>query len=319
MSLRCAKMQVGTDFDTPDQTRVCTGDDPEGPFYPGWIPLPPMSTALAYFYCDEGFVIAADGRDVLVSAQGREIASETAQKIVPVRGPDREAAFSFTGRTTLYDPADEHRAFDFPREFHRAAREMQSESASNGAAFLSGACALVQARLDAVIKSVGIGKLPSRRGRGDASKHDFLTIHLDGYFSERPVRVGANFYHVKQKVAWDTMAPHTLDCPKRSWTRLLGSYTIGGMLFDTEDERLARYRTDACRKVAKCYTDSSVSITLDDAIEAGRSFIAACSDDDLRALDAENGHGIGGHIHIAAITPKDGFRWIVPPVAAAEF
>jgi hypothetical protein len=301
-------MQVRTNRESQEQGFSYIGDDPEGPIYPGWVPYIPMSTALAYFFCDEGFVIAADGRNTLVSAKGREIVSEQAQKIFPVHGIEREAAFSFTGRTTLFDPADDHKVFDFPLEFSRATRDVQSEI-MNVKPFVSAVCSLVQERLDLTIQGAGIGKLPSRRDRGNPSEHNIITIHLDGYFSGYPVRVGAHFYHVQQKISWDTNAEHTLEGINRYWTRLFGSDKIASLLLHTEDTRLSGYRTEACRRVAACCADSSINMTLQNAIEAGRNFIAACSDDSLREIDPENCRGIGGHIHIATITPKAGFQW----------
>ena len=269
-----------------------------------------MSTALAYFFCDEGFVVAADGRDILVSANGCQIASDQAQKIFPVQGVDREAAFSFTGRTTLFDSADQDEVFDFPREFSMAAQNTRLDAMRDAGTFLSTVCPLVRERLESVVRGGGIGRLPSRSDRANPSEHNIVTIHLDGYFSGYPARMAAHFYHVQQQISWDTNADHTLEGLGRYWARLLGSSKIRRLLFDTEDARLSRYRTEACRKAAACYRDPSISMALQEAIDAGQHFIAACSDDSIRELDPENCRGIGGRIHIATITPKDGFQWV---------
>lgn len=305
-------MQIPSNLETESEwIATYIDDDPEGPIYPGWVPYTSMSTALAYLFTEEGFVIAADGRNTLISKKGREVDSNKAQKIFPIHSTDRQAALSFTGRTTLYDQADDHKVFDFPLEFNRAAREVQPEITKSAEEFLSRLCSLVQERLESAVQNIGIGILPSRRGRGDPSEHNIIAIHLDGYFVGRPARASANFYHIQQKLAWDMdFVQHTLRCPKRYWTRLLGSDKIVSLLFNTEDARLLRYRTEPCRRVAAIWRDSSLTITLQDAIEVGRNYIAACSDESLIEIDPENCQGIGGHIHIATITQQGGFAWV---------
>jgi hypothetical protein len=274
-----------------------------------------MATALAYLFSDNGFVIAADGRDTLVSAEGREVASDHAQKIFPIRGIDREAAFSFTGRTTFYDQAEERIAFDFISQFVDAANRMQSETVMNAGDFLSRVCSAVRDKLEFAKRSAaGISKFPSPRNRLNPSEHTIIDIHIDGYFSSYPARVGATFYHINQKVAWDLNSPHTLNSPKIYWNVLDGSALIGTLLFDTDDVRLAQYRTEACCRVAAHFRDPNIGITLADGIEAARNYIAACSDPAIREIDPENCQRIGGHIHIATITLQDGFRWAIAPM-----
>jgi hypothetical protein len=269
-----------------------------------------MSTALVYFFTDEGFVIAADGFNTLVSREGRQVTSDRAQKIFPVRGIEREAALSFTGRTTLYDQTESYVAFDFPSAFVSAAHEIRFEPVENVSAFLSELCLIVLERLELTRLRVGLSKYPSPPNRLNPAEHTIISIHLDGYCSGYPVRAGATVYHINQEVAWDANSLHSLNCPKRYWSVLHGSDSIGALLFDTSDARLAQYRTEACRRVAANYKDSNIGITLQDAIEAARNYIAACSDPAIREIDIENCRGIGGRIHIATITPKDGFQWV---------
>ena len=51
--------------------------------------------------------------------------------------------------------------------------------------------------------------------------------------------------------------------------------------------------------------------TLRTATEFAEAVIASQSDDFAHQVDPDSTR-IGGHIHIAAVTP-DGFRWIIPP------
>jgi hypothetical protein len=61
---------------------------------------------------------------------------------------------------------------------------------------------------------------------------------------------------------------------------------------------------EACGRVAAQYRNPDSPVTLQDAIDAARSYIAACSDPIAVEIDKANCQGIGGHLHMAAITPK---------------
>ena len=54
--------------------------------------------------------------------------------------------------------------------------------------------------------------------------------------------------------------------------------------------------------------------SLDDAKDFLTGYIAACSSDIARELDYESWKYIGGHTHVAKITPKNGFEWMIPPL-----
>ena len=74
---------------------------------------------------------------------------------------------------------------------------------------------------------------------------------------------------------------------------------------DESDPRLAAYRTP------KVFGDK---MTLEQAIISSRSYIQAHSSAEAQLIDPECRRS-GGHIHIAKITPTDGFQWIVEPLA----
>ena len=55
------------------------------------------------------------------------------------------------------------------------------------------------------------------------------------------------------------------------------------------------------------------NVTLSEVADIARKYILACSDPASMKLDNKHCAGIGGHIHMAKITPEEGFEWIVPP------
>ena len=84
---------------------------------------------------------------------------------------------------------------------------------------------------------------------------------------------------------------------------------IASVLLDSEDPRLEKYRTDACRSIANRFKHPDTAIGLQDAIEAARNFIGACSDPIAKEIEGVTYQRIGGEIQIATVTPKNGFQW----------
>jgi len=273
-----------------------------------------MATALAYFVLDEGFVLAADGLNTLVSGKDRRESSRKVQKIFPIGNQGSQVvACSFMGRISLYKNVyDDLPAFDFTSAFVQAANEIPPESLQGASDLLSRACPVLQRRLKYLKQTGGIAKYPGRRNMMNPQHHRIVTINIDGYFLGHPDRAGVEFYHVDQEVKWDTNS-HTLNRPKREWTVLHGSQLVSNLLFNTDDARLAQYRTESCNKVAAAFNDPRIEITMKDAINAGRNFIQACSSKIARdEIDPENCRGIGGEPQIAIIA-KEGFQWVTRP------
>jgi hypothetical protein len=286
------------------------GDDPvPEAYYPGWSPFSPMSTALVYFLCREGFVIAADGRNTLVSSKERVVTSDEAQKIFPLSGVGMELAMTFRGRTTLYDPSDEYIAFNFPIEFVNAAKAIGSVPFADGNTLLSNLCGLVSGKVRTAQDQIGFSPLPTRR---KSESYPFLAVWVDGYIEGVPYRGGITFSHVDQRIGWAIDPEHSLIRPSRYWSAFYGSDTIGGLLFDSKDQRLSPYRTAGVERIADEVRKLQPTLAMEDAIEAALNYVRACSDPDLRQIDPDNCGGIGGHIHIATITPNDGFQWHIP-------
>jgi len=66
------------------------------------------------------------------------------------------------------------------------------------------------------------------------------------------------------------------------------------------DERFAKYRRD---------WDG----TLQGAVEISKDYISAFSGPEALEIDPESSSGVGGHVHIATITPEGGFHWVIRP------
>lgn len=79
--------------------------------------------------------------------------------------------------------------------------------------------------------------------------------------------------------------------------KISGSEVVADLLFQTTDPRFSVYRVNA------------PTYTLAKATDIARNYILACCDPVALQIDP-NCADIGGHIHMAIITPAEGFRWI---------
>jgi|CZKX01.1.fsa_nt_gi hypothetical protein len=308
-------MQVALEHETQERFVPYVDDHPDGPILIGPLCIS-MPTALAHIFSDGGFVIAADGLSTVKRADGPKVECKHAKKIFHLPGIDREVACAFVGIATLSNDAGEP-AFDFTAEFVKAAQTVRSRLTRDANDFASQICPLVQQNLIAVKRGGSFSRYPSPEPhRLGESGRTMVRIYLDGYFSGQPFRTGIRFYHVDQELAW---GPAFHDLGRSYKSILTGSDRVARLLFDTEDPRLDKYRTDACRRVATRYKHPDTVITLEDAIEAARNFIEACSDPVALEIDGkDNHHPIGGRIHIATVTPRDGFRWVPGYEPAAQ-
>jgi hypothetical protein len=300
-------MQLELEYDIEERFVPYVDDHPDGTILIGPLCIP-MPTALAHIFSDDGLVIAADGLQIVRQADGPAVRPKSVQKIFDVSGIDRHVACAFIGMATLFNDAGDETAFDFTDQVVKAAEAIRSRPSRDMNDFASQICQLVQERLASVKQRGGFSRYPSPQpARFGESGRTIVRIYLDGYFTGQPFRAGIRFYHVDQELAWG-WTPHDLS----RWykTALSGLLRVGSLLFETEDPRLDKYRTTACKLVASRYKNPDTVVAMADAIDAARNFIAACSDPVAVEIEGENYQPIGGRIHIATITAKDGFQWV---------
>jgi hypothetical protein len=268
-------------------------------------------TALAYVFSAGGFAIGADGLNVLNTEGHYEITSHKVQKIFPIKGAGREAAYSLMGRVTLYkEISDKMPAFNFATEFGRAVLDINHQVVKDAGQFIYEVCSIVQRRLRVLKEQGGLRRypssIPSRLGQRGSS---IVGVFVDGYFNDAPYRAGARFFHDNQELGFEYL-PHSLD--RASRIHLLGSLGVERCLSDARDTRLREHRTEAYQWGLQQESLEITTLTLDDAIEMARNYIAACSDRAAIEVD-QFCEWLGGCPQIAAITPKGGFEWISRP------
>jgi hypothetical protein len=262
-------------------------------YFLNWI-CHSMPTALARIYTPDGFVIAADGR--ACGDTFTNITTDDMRKIFGLESGGRKLAYSVTGTETLASDISKGAAFSFLKEFRCAADGINPALSRN----LHGHCVRIGRNIHKALlcaKTSGkIGKYPSQcRKQEEEPGATIVRIFVDGYFNGQPSRVQMRFWHQDQALKEPDVVPQEM-LPGLLLTQ--GSAAIGHLLFGTDDERFARYRCTQTK------IDGIVA-----AASLAASYIQACSDPVAREID-NICLGIGGTMHIAAVTPTDGFQWV---------
>ena len=264
---------------------------------PKWL-LRARMTATAIMFTGSAFAVAADGNQLIGNPPNLipDLSigeTDRAQKIFGVEGRDFAVAYILRGKV-----ATERRTFD-------ASVEMQLEMASLVARRFHGPRELVATAVKGLYWRMWLalesGQLPCFLG---------LEIPFVGYFRGEPFCLTAQFYPSGRY----EVRGQDLD----GWLFAFSGSPIIAELMQVRDERIA-YKLkgpDDCP-------------SLQDAIDATRAYIAACSAGFGLEVDPENCRGLGGHIHIATLTPlrrpswlgrvmrgespSGGFSWAIPP------
>lgn len=272
----------------------------------------PMSTAIVRTYTSEGFVIAADGR-----ARGTDdwkVQTDEAQKIFPIGGSStRFLAYSISGAASIPSRDATEMAFDFVKEINIATQALSARRYSSLGDYAKRAFRAVHQKLkDAKLA----GRLdypeaetldPSERGSTIAR------VLIDGYHKGVPSRVKVRFFHERQVLAGLEVLQQELATgaqwyqgPEKVFDLMFGGYGESGNPMFTAYEQ---------RSVELVFHPNE---TLRIYAQMAQAYISACSGSEAFAMDPQTCAGIGGRIHIATITPQDGFQWVPGYEPAAQ-
>jgi len=252
-----------------------------------------MPTALALTYTQEGFVIAADGRE----RDERKVLTDAAQKIFPILEQGRILAYALCGRVGF--DAENGTVVDLREKVPHIVnvlRRSQHGALSSYAADLSRH--LYSALREAT--ETEESNFPTEEAFGDG----YVIFHLllAGYYLGRPDWCFARFCHKNQHLIEPVLRADYL--PQKRGP-IYGPSGIKQRLFESADPMLTPYRV-------RGFQDSAQP-NLSDGIEAMKNYVRACCDPEIAKLDPEMCAGVGGHLHLATITPNDGFEWVIPP------
>ncbi len=253
-----------------------------------------MPTVVFRYLTRDGFIIVADGKVYDPRKDATE--STTAQKIFEI--PDRPAAYALYGNIRFDDDTDETKSVNLAAEIEKF---VFSGAAKPDDLLIYGQqvaeplyLRLLKAQADGhVIDFQGFNEFP-------ANGTTIARIFLFGYCDGAPCEVDIRLWYRDQTL--ERPQVNAFDIRQRN-PRPWGSPVVWNALVGN-DPKLSRFLRMPPPK-------QSQEISLWDAAKVGEAYILACDSDHGREIDS-GCKAIGGHIHIAAITPKC-FHWLRPP------
>lgn len=256
-----------------------------------WVgPLPCLSslempTAIVRIYAEDGFVIAADG----LQLRDDKPFSDSLQKIFPIEHEHVSLAYALCGTTIMTSERTGEPVWNLEIEMAGAIKSLSGRESKNLAGYARRLSTPIIRRLEEATRNGHTGAY--------ADKPTIADILIDGYYKGVPSRVRVGIYHRDQKLATPEVVR---DSVQMGGYHIHGSKLITASFFDPDDQSFAGYGKPG---------RVNGPMTLAAAIEIAAGYIRACSSPQALQMDRQCA-GIGGHIHIATITPKDGFRWV---------
>ncbi len=249
-----------------------------------------MPTAIFTLYTPQGWVIAADGLGMLSDGSNPD---NNVQKIFPIEG--RSLAYALAGSTKLFH---QQNAIDLGLEVANAVKALSSRNLSDSSLYLERICgplrkSLLRAKKQGLVLQ-GI-EVPPEPGQL------ILWVFLIGYFDGKPTLAHCRIFHRNQKLAGISA---NVDPVEPGWSRSHGPQKVWKILEDPQNQTFETYKTPL---------PESRMITLIQGIESARNHIQVCYNPKAREIAPETCEKIGGHIHVATITPERGFQWVEPP------
>jgi len=263
-------------------------------------------TATGIMYTANGFAVAAEGRQLWCHQPTRDHAtrdseSERVQKIFPLEAGGLALAYVMRG-----DIANRDRSFDIALEINQISQCWWKRFAKCTDFVKSLSATLEQAIRHA--KRIGV-----------LEDYPDSEISFVGYDNADPYWIDVRFSRYNQGFRREII-PHQLYV---GYAFVHGSPLIRDMI-SMGDPRFAQF-------IPPMQDFNNPSLT--EATNFMKSYIEACSSRLALQLAPENCRKIGGHIHVATITPKGsfssrihkyivrdsqptGFQWIIPPITA---
>src|SRR5208282_185489 len=234
-------------------------------------------TATAICYTPFGFALAAEGRQRWQHSPTRdevvrEDESDSVQKIFEMEV--KQAVFAYT---LVGDIASRDRSFDLGVELRNEATSLCGKKFSSGPRFIEALSAKLEDAIERAKREPRIEDYP-------ASEISFV-----GYFKDDPYWANVRFRRrgagLLREVIRQELYPGLFF--------VTGSPLIGNLI-SRGDPRFAQYARPP-----------NGNPTLHAAAGLVRGYIEACCSPLALELDPENCRHIGGHIHVATVTPPD--------------
>jgi hypothetical protein len=191
-------------------------------------------------------------------------------------------------------------AFDFAAESRKAVDSLAERKPADLTRYAELLSKAIVDSLREARSNGRIGGYPTSPGINSADDPGSLIalLFLVGYYEGLASWTDIRFWHDNQELKVPTIYSERL---RRGRLKISGAAQIAHLLYKTDDPRLAAYRRRA--------PDKEEDLSLSEAIKVAEMYIRACCDPAARQMDQDCA-SIGGHIHIATITPAEGFKWV---------
>ena len=260
---------------------------PSGLLMPPWTKAITM-TATATVYSPFGFAVAADGRQRWENFATRDefirqSESEHAQKVFRFTSASSTLAYFIRGHI-----ANRDRSFDVGIELQQLLPSMAKGESRDANDLATG----ISSHLDRYVKTA----MHEQR----IETYPQIFIDLLGYIDHQPAWVEIQFFPVSRH-----QKGPLYEIQHRSiWPGL--SIVTGSLVI--RDLIVANHPM-----FSRFCGPFDYRKSIDQAASFVQGYIEACCSPEALEFDREC-EMFGGHIHVATITPQEGFRWVVAPI-----
>jgi hypothetical protein len=256
-------------------------------------------------FTPEGFVIAADGLDT--GAENGAVLTKDAQKIFPIESPCGSFAASICGAARIADDAQRDIAVDINAELIKSFNSLRHRKTRNLLGYANRLAPPIYTAMRSAVESGLIRSYPTLFDSVVGERGSTITrIMLDGDDGGHPSSVTIRFFHENGVLAEPEIQPQELLCGMH---RAYGSDVIAQIIFGPDDERLAIHKGTRMFETYRVPWLFADEVNLQNAVERSNRYIEACSDPEAASMDPFCAR-MGGHIHIATVTPREGFQWV---------
>lgn len=259
-------------------------------------------TAIGVFGTQSGFVIAADGRmrldDATRATAGPSLLSmesDETQKIFPIEGTDRALAFTMTGNIASDDL--QFRMWEKARQITSGFAQKQFR---DGRKYVNALSFLLNNEINTA-KQAGIINFDRLKEREHGNGWSIAKLFVAGYFNHMPWIIITEFYHANERKSEYDINVFWLNLPLLIGPQSIQESMYNHQFLPVDNSAFAQY-------IRSLPPDP----TLEEARELVTGYVEACCTPLARSMDPVC-ERIGGHIHVAQITPIGGFEWIISP------
>lgn len=257
-------------------------------------------TAIAIVGTSTGFILAADGRLAPVSEGAPPdegmlaLIGDHQQKIFEISDSQKTMAYAIVG--CVIDPS----GFNLDKVIDTQIKRIRHRRFGDLRQYLTALGDKINSEINSAKQEGTLEAFPQVGKLEQSAAWKFAKMLVAGYFEGQPVLCRVEFFHYSGDRTEFTLIPFS------------HPHTLQGSIIITRE----MYQPDGLPVAGSRFSEYVKAIgldpSLDDAEEYAVGYVKACCSSLALELDPRC-KAMGGHIHIAEITPT-GFKWRIPPL-----